>query len=906
MIKKLILTVAVLLVAIGGFTYYQLNAPLPDPKKLNQYEAYLWQQDPMAIAYWNQSRFNQWTLARFALDPKLLPGQSGDLINRLRAKGLNPSEQLEGVLLGLLPNKDQADSNVNKQSANWFIVAFGNFDSDALKRFFADDTESETITSNHFLIGKKHPQTCSVEPRYEVKVYSDVVLFTAPGLKLGNIDELKTSPNEKLSQWRQFRSNKLTAVQLHSPNTLQHAANDPFLKMMVAKQTKKLGPEQIEKIQLAIEPSIQDFGFVAELVVQAQPQWLEQEYQKLSSEFIQWKSQAIARLPSLLKLLDRITMELEQNRMTYRLSFDQSIADEIRAITEEFFNSLFSGSSVRVSGQGQNPVPEQELETKPLKFNHKYSESDIPAFNPEFESQFKQAATVGPFAARVEGIELNQDQSLMLKIHASLQNIKNIGSLNQNAKLKVIDVVDNTGQSLMLSYPCGAHKNETPADFQSFGTEQEHSVWNDKLNQFDRIPYTSLTARKSVELLPNTDLRDIAKVQVQALVDLPVEVLEQTWQSPIKNKEFEINGGRFYLAELNGPEVKFVLSGDQSAFLHLAALNNDGKPLARAGASHFGNNDRRSVTRRFRGNPTAIKLFVAKRIQTLNYQLDLDLKPRFAEDRMANEFIALEPVSEKTFREMLREDIKETVMDRVDLSKAILSTKQPLPLISLFSWSTTGFYGGTGEIRIHLPWLESLQENIGFAQLNLELLDENNNSLGEPKRMRIRFKREGRNSIWNGVIHYSEKVPYMTAMETIYVDKKDAVLADKLAGQVTFNLPNQLKRIELDALQMGTIYQDNDLQVELSRYNILGDSLNLIFKVRGNWAKLVQMNFKTQAGKNAAPILPTLSMGQEADQTLSYQVFGDVDTIELVLASEPENHAVPFEFKLPKTKQPAP
>jgi len=902
-IKRILITVLILVVLAGAGIHYWLHQEPPD--SVIAAENAVATKGLVAIGYFNNDLLTTiLDYARGEKDPSPLsmPGMDEGLWNDLYSGSVNLKENLDHVVFGAnlaIDTTTITSDLANNTTIDVGIIALGKFNWSSIRGAISESYIIEDKKNNNYKITQKKEETEKVErvcpgdekteANKQTKFYinfSNTRLIVASSFEnlqglLSRIDK-NADAEIDLSQWSEFRKGKLTSVGIIYPYELIESTTG-MSKFVL--QNTFTDDSEITKAFAGAEIDYLAAGFKFQVHLEANNQtWIKESSDKMNAAIGELKKEYSQDLPTLHKLLSGFKVSHSKQLMDISFSLDVDTLKRIPDLIGEFIGSLFSfGSALDEESKSKERIDEN-----PWDYANNKSFEDISDFKPEKDRPIPGIVD-GPFGIDIDKVALGEKTNLLeldikSQIHMPIKQVSWFGS-GANITLAISSVKGKDGHELLRDEYCMekledifAKKNNEP--------ESGYNYSGDKA-------YVS----KTIRLVPETSFKDIDKVVGNVSFTIPTRAK----RIPVELKRgtvVEHNGMRFYLGSIKQQSVSYQVSGDKEKLLEIRALNSKGQTLQ----SSFGTSSSYRNVKSFRGDVKGLEIYVLEK--QVNHEREFELTAenifmiKYNEEKKSPP-ILVEPdvVKDSKWKKLSKQDVSLGTLKYygkvlLERDKEIVAEYSKSPIIITVEHDYDEKWSNTPELRIYMPFFAKLIKNLSALEIHITkpLNQKTNKELQEFRDIRAAQKTD----TGEYVSGYSYKdTPYISNRMWLYLDLETGTKIETLEGKLIFRLPQKISRTEVELSEIGKPININGNTLTVREIN-RGFIPRLKIDFEGQTEKLVTLIAITDKGKRIFPHQTDL---RDNKWVIQYDLGPVYTHLELVMAEEQTKIEYPFNLK---------
>ena len=903
MIKRILITVLILVVLAGAGIHYWLHRDPPD--SVIAAENAIASKGLVAIGYFNNDLLTTiLDYARGEKDPSPLsmPGMDEGLWDDLYSGSVNLKENLDHIVIGAHLDIDTTTITSDIKDSTTIdvgIVTIGKFNWSSIRDAIQDFYIIEDKENNIFKITKKKDKPEKEEricPGDEVtKVKKDteyyIHLNNTRLVVSNNLENLNTFiarldtkavAEVDLSRWREFRKGKLTGAGFLYPNELIDSTTG-MTKFLLQKEFSD--ETELTKAFAGAKIDYMKPGFKFDVHLQANNQaWIKEKSEKIASAVSDIRKKHAEDLPSLNKLLSGFKISHSRTIMDISFAMDGDTTKKIPDIIGEFFGSLFSLGS---TSDGDRKS-EERIDEKPWDYSLNKSFEQITDFYPEKNYPIP-SFTDGPFGIDIDKVALGEKSNLLeLDIKSQIRLPDKQGSwFSSKAEFTItIDTVKSKdGQELLRDEYC---MEELEDNFAKKNREPESGF-----NYSNDNAYVS----KTIRLVPETSFKDLDRVVGKVSFTIPTRVKK----IPVTLKRgtvVEHNGMRFYLSSIKQQSISYQVSGDKDKLLEVRALNSKGQTLRFDSSTSISNRN----VKNFKGDVKGIEIYVLEK--QVKHEREFELKAEDIFEVRYNEEkkilpILVEPgvVKKSKWKRLKSENISLSTLyyygrPLKQRDGKIIDEYKSGPLIITHAHKYNDKWSNQPSLQIYMPFFAELVGNL--SALEVHITDPLNQKTQKEFKDFVKISAGQNTETGEYVASYSYKEsPYIVKNIWIDLDLETGTKIQTLDGKLTFRLPQKISRTQIELSEIGKPININENTIILQQIN-KGFIPRMKIDFEGETEKLINLVAITQTGERAFPAQTELS----DNKWLIQFDLGHIYThLELIMAEDQAIIEYPFNLK---------
>ena len=791
--KKVLAAVVAALVVLGAALYFFVARPLLRPSEVTAVmERALATDDLLLLGGINVKQavfLEKWFLGA----PRVTPVADAPppavvdrtLLDHLRAAGVDPRHDVDGVLYALYP----ADGPAARQAA----VLVGRFNPAALNAYLTRElaaTPRPGPGRASYEVTRIDPATCQPGATWVVTVSREWIVMADPVSHPALLARLASPPagsSERLAWWRDLARADVASLGIPGLERLESGATQPFVKggaKALAGEADTFG-----RVYLGLGVKTVPPQGVLRIVVDAKDPArgaakIRAWEQAVSASRSRWKD----TMPSVATLYDSLRTRTDGPRSTIEFTVDRTLAANAQRVVNELLAAALGGLGVRVNPPSAEP-PAERIDTEPVAFVPAVTPGALPAYDPQAQFAEEVDQIQGPFGLRLGELRLGTDPAAGLEVvvEGFANEVPNVGASEDRVRLFVDSVKATDGRELLRPEACGRDRNNQPATFKSTGGKR-------------------LRATKRVRLIAGADPKTLQSLTGRVQLRLPTRTEVVTLAHPASGATADRYGAAFTVTGIEGGRVSYQIAGAGSRLLLFRALNAKGQPLASPSAfsSGFMFGEGVSGQRQYAGTVDRLEIVFAAEEETLELPFTLtDFAPAGKAGSLALDRTAeFRPYSAQALRR--------------EFPRA--RGAGPLEPFELSLDRVQSFFAMRFDFTLRSPAVPNFERGFSAGQLRLTRVELNDGSVLTPPAVDPASPAAMR-SRWESAIRFSgaPKDGRLSTSLSLYVDTK-AKPEDLKAvrGTLTMQYPRTLETLTLDDLTVGRQVQQGDLTVTVA------------------------------------------------------------------------------------------
>lgn len=876
--RRVLLVVAVLLVALGGGLYVFVVRPLLAPAEPTvTAEAALATPELIVLGGVNvkQAAFlERWFLGapviQVAHETSEHAPLERTLLDHLRVAGIDVRRDLEYVLYGLYPS-----DGVGLRQA---VVLVGRFDPGSINDYLARELKAAARPAAggraSYELTIIDPADCKPTRTWVVTADPRWVLMADPAshaVLLPRLASAQSGAPDALAWWRSLARSDVVSVGLWAVKDAEKALAQPLMKGSAKALSTEA--EAVEHFYLGLGArTVPPQGRFRIVVDAADAGRVSQKITGWQQALSQSKAAWAERAPTVAALFDSLAIRTAGTRSTIEFTVDRTLATNAQRVVNELLSALLGGFGVK------RPAPEagqraEQIDRSPVVFEAVAPASALKPYDPVANFAEDVDQVQGPFGLRIDEIRVGSKPEVGLEIAiggfaGAVPNITNDG---QRARL-FIDSVKSVEGEVLRSEACGQERNYEPASFTT------------------SIP-GRLKATKVLRLIPGADPHKLQSVSGRVELRLPARTETVGLAHPAPGAKLERNGATFVITKVAGGSVSYQIMGAREKVLHFRALNAAGQPLASdmafstdflLGAGTAGQKDYVGVVDRVEVVFAAEEEAVRLPFTLTNFALT-SKPPTVALDRTP----PFQPYGYQAWR---REQQRLPASDKPDALG--LARVDPFELAfdkieAYFAWNTKL------DLTFRSPVLPNFEKAFTVGRLRLARIELKDGTALEPPPPGATGDRPKPGVAWDVPISFGSapKDGALTKQLRLFVEvkaKPEEVKA--LRGVLAVHFPRALQTLRLDDLSPGQRADLGDFSVTVTSRSRKG--LTLVANRDGH--RLLYVRFVNAEGQAVAFFSPDITESPDGSWRFELSPLGTPVRAEVIVASELDRKEYPF------------
>lgn len=832
--------------------------------------------------------------------------------------------------LNLEPDQIQYLASVedNSQSGNinppqWFFILSGQYDHEKALNSLRNHFEVESFSRSQYKLTRKNTaskqdHSCPDDQNYSqfdgsliTHIDKDYIVFSESSETLNEFIDRLTSQektaketHQKIAHWRDFRKDRLFAAsminqELIKTNLIANGAHRSLLK------NSELDTFQLSVDAAALERSLN----LAINIGSPDKSALAQASASIVNGLKDIQQAAKDNFPTISKLTQRITAEHDE-MLTITAKFDQELTSEFASLVNEGAAYMFSGLNISSADNNTGEITERLIDQpwnyslNPLLINKSpYQLDQFEQFNPVYQGdgfalflesitfgspktfsslKTKNANTSSKQTDPLLAISFELKQRLPKELEPHFFNLSESGGTRE---FFISDILNNKGKSLIRDERCleeniiGGNNHETIAQF----------------NGSNNV----LSGRKTIRLKQGSTVNDIQTVKGWYRLKVPTKVRKEQLSMNRRSFSWGISNS-FRLANINGNEVQYNMTGDTDNIIAVRALNSKKQELAKS--SSF--SSKYSASQKFHGKPAYIDVYIAEKWHDKTDEFEFTFKQ--PEARNINQVIFSEdtnlylmtPEVQESFNQAfdinsLTESDKKLITQQLGWQQVTLDQSEKHEIGSAstqrawlgFKHDNTSTWNNRLEATVLIPFKPVLLSN--YNAISAELTT--NNRPARPAKISIT------KSTTNGVLSPTFSLNESASLQSVRLSldlEKTEKRVRSLSGKLRYRLPISVNTVKIPIKQLSETASNNgnDIGVTLIAQNFIWNK-GSYFSLSGETDKLIKAVLTDTTGKRYIG-----ESNPENGKQLIFTTLNKPDFIELYFANDEAIIEEPFEL----------
>lgn len=730
-------------------------------------------------------------------DPDALLSPDDDMISSLARAGIDPRRQIDDALVALYSDGE---------TATYAAVLLGTFDGDAVRDWLDSRYQVERFDpgTSTVYFSWLNEQTCQPAPLHAARISQDLLLITAADRMDGLWQRVETnSPSEtEIGAWLTRTEHQILTLGVFAPASLGNAAGGSA-GMILAGAGQ--AAERAEALYFGATPSLLPPGVVLGASVESRDQDFISTTREAADKWLDdARADAEQGLPELVDLYDRLTFSSSAERVQATMQLDTNFDDELQKLITSVFNQIFQ---ISPGPANRNQAVSERLEDHPRTFADASADQLAPYagfgdgfFTPQWQG--------GPFALAVSSLAL-EDDAVLLTLRGEGRGLPNLGARSELVRLKITDVVDHQGTSLLPAQPCGPARVRGWTDF---GAVSEGVRFQDG----ESIRYPTVSVQKELKLRPGTRARDVAAIRGEIEYRMPTRVTRSTVQQPLAGKVVELSNVRVRFRQSSPSSLDYQTSGETHRVVAVRGLNGDGRVLA-SGSSMwsddwFGGGKSASVS--LRGTIAEAEVVLAEAVEPLRYSFELPgaFPPVAARDRLFHE--PAPPATPESLAAALHQPPPAVTFSYREPTQ---TTPAGPALLALQSLQASSFMGLVAQLELYVSDDLPLLGQLNGASLFIDRALSNGTAVELDLAAPVTFSRDG--GYWvNGEYQPDAERPWLKGQASLQAPDYEAGEPTAVEGRLLLRASTDPRSVNL-SVEPGERWQDNGVSLVVREWH---------------------------------------------------------------------------------------
>ncbi|TNE28966.1 MAG: hypothetical protein EP349_07150 [Alphaproteobacteria bacterium] len=815
--------------------------------------------------------------------------KENSFLSALKEQGINLKEQVDQAVAGFL---------VTENGNRYALMLRGNFNPAAVKNAFSQ----AFLIVNHGEEGGdvifiyKNMKTCGLTPPLQMHVTGKQIIITTPDMMPQLLARLQNAvPAEiDLSAWRSFRKTHFFSIGFMRPRETVSVIPHDGLRDIVRSNLD--ATVQTVFAGLAPDPNAVGTTAIFETDIHAtSAEWARKALDRINLGRTAFRAMIAGKLPTAAELEQNFQASQQENILKLSVPLHAAKMNETKDALHDVGNVVLSkGDAVnavidKFLKQREDTVPKRELP----QFSENYTRDNLPAFSPA-NVFIKADAAAGPFGIAVEKAALITQHGrtiteLTLKVHS--ESLKNIPADNLNidddasavATVQISGVYDRMGEDLLAAEDCGTDSNnrETPLAVHSRlefdnGTSSTH---------------TYLEGRKTLRLIPEAALQDIAKITGRVTLQLPQNIKSVRYAAPLDQQEVKTDNARLYFRDNDEHRLKYTVEGRKNHILAVHALNEQGYVLRNrsslVSSSAFKN--QRNVSRDIQGRIAGAEIIYTDETQPQEFPFEINsFFNHFDADKDDRKAMLMQPENPANFPKyaQLYNNFAEFCGTK---TKAI-----PLPPLQL-CLKELKYHGRKRGIEtkysLAAPASPALMGNLTGIEF---VIGRYRTPQGSVELLDHQFLTTELVQAGEGLPPYLS-APSISFMTSDPIGGLERQKITGIIGKLVVHMPLKMNRASIRAMNLGGRIEAYDKSIAATITSVSQDRIS--FLIEGDTSRLVHL-VPITAAKKILPLKNVLYHYEDGKTRVTLEPIGGIpEYMELIYATEKQMLQFPFDVR---------
>ncbi len=808
-----------------------------------------------------------------APDPDALLSGDDSLWDSLVEAGIDPAAQIDDAIIALYADETDPDAE-----AGWGVVITGSLDAESVRTWLTSrydverfDTETATI---HF--GWLDEATCEPVPPKAARIGSSHVAIADADRIDAVWERLETAaPAEvPIDDWLAMTEEQLLTIGVMNPTGMGHAAGG-MTGMMLAAAGQAATPA--EALYFGIAPQLVPPGVVLSGSITSDDSMFLDMTNTAAMGWLTEAKEKTADKPEVLAMIERISFSLEERTFTAGIRFDTDVDEEIQRLASGLMGGVVSVSS----GMPDGYVPEDQVNEDPMQFGNVAATSLRPFedFGDSFHPPQWQG---GPFALGITRVVAGDD-GLQLTIRGEGRGLPNLGSRAKLVRMRIDDVTDEQGASLLPLRACG------PTSAREWA-ESSPVTTGSRFVGTELVKFPTVSIQKSITLADGSNAGDVARIKGNIEFQMPVEIQAMRIAMPVEGQLVETKDLRVLFQGGTEHSISYQLSGDKSRLLEVRALNAAGQVLETGGASwtggFFGGSENVSID--VQGTIASIELIIADRTETLSYSFEIDSAFPPIDEDLSVPLLPFEVADASALNSAMQLDSPEP---EFDWNPPLASTAAGPAFVAVQRLQASSFMGLTTRIGVYVPDAMPLAGHLNGGAVVLETAELADGTT-VPLTLRGPVGLEPQGHIFNNEFRGDPDKPWLQGEADLQMVDYDAATPVVLAGRLVFRAPVDTETVTMPATP-GSRHAGDGLELVVSEWQ----PNNIEVDVPQGAERILFVEALDADGNPAGRASRIAGSGEDLEVRIS-NLMAHPETLRVVLATESAEHEVPFSVTL--------
>jgi len=539
-------------------------------------------------------------------DDNALPGTDG-LVASLEAAGLAPREAIDDILYALTVDPGTG-------AAQHALVLLGRFDPEAVRawigaRYSVERFDSETATVR-FSTGAGGD--CAPGETLAARLAADRIVVGPPD-RVATIEERAdagAAASVDLADWHALSRRQVLTAGFFAPEHAGAAAEGLAASLLASAGQQA---RAVSALYAGATPSLLPPGVVFSLRADSDDDAFLGRVADGAREVLEDLRTDTDAWPELVPIYERIDIERAGDSLTGTLQLDTDFADEIGLLAQAAIARLFDFGP---SAAGASEQAERIVDDPP---RYAGTAGDEPAPFDHWGNTAGFAWQGGPFGAGVRSAGPGSGGGAAIALNVEARELTTLERGSQLLRVRIDDVVDARGRSLLRQTECEARAGD---EWHTFDQHTQGMV--EREAEFEH--YSGLLATPGITLAADATPADVAAIRGTIEYRVPTAVASGRVDVPLAGAVADEAGVRLRFTGGGPGRIAYIASGEIERLLAVRALNEAGRVLARG--SHAAGDlllaSGRRASAQYHGKVAAAEYFIAESFDTRRHEFEIE------------------------------------------------------------------------------------------------------------------------------------------------------------------------------------------------------------------------------------------------------------------------------------------
>ena len=824
-------------------------------------------EDVIALGHIDFQRALQLQARMFGARDKHALLSSDEGWDSLVAAGIKP-EDIDEVVVAL---------HGDEETSGWAAAATGRFDAGSVRGWIEARYNVDRVDGDTVYFDWVDDRTCEAVSMKAAHIVPDLVLVADANrieALLARI-EAQAPSGVALDDWTRRTGEQLLTLGVLQPTGLGRAAGGIAGAMLAGagEATQPAGA-----LYLGVEPTLVPPGiFVTGAIASDDVAFLENVYAAAAG----WLDEVRAKTadnPEVLDLVNRIAFSVEPREFTAGIRLDTDFDDEIETLVSGIMQRSFGVADV--GGAMQDQVDEN-----PMQFANT-TVGSLPSFDQFGDAFIEPQWQDGPFALSIARLSASDHGALEVALRAEGRGLPNAGGRAKLVRMRVDDVTDAAGNSLLPETECGPNQSR---EWTESGPAMQQSYF-DSNNQIAYYPYVSM--EKVVPLAGGANPGNVAAIRGAIEYQVPVEVRTIRFEMPVEGEVFETDDLRVRFRGGSASSIGYQVSGDSRRLLDVRALNANGAVLqsgsSMSSSSWFGGGEDVSIS--IRGTVRAVELIVAEQAQTLTYNFEIPSAYPANNDNFGVPLETLDVARPDAVEASMRLDAPAVSFD---WNEPVTSATAGPAFLAINSLEATSYAGLRTRFELYVPNEMPLANHLNGGTVLFEtatLAD----GTSIPLTMDAQLALTAHGGYWsNGEYVPDPDEPWLSAEIDMQMLDYEAETPVSVDGRIVFRAPVDAVTATMSALP-GSRLSERGIELVVSEWR----PNTIEIDVRAGAERILAITALDAEG-NRAGRATSIDGGYDGYEARVGSLKAQPTSLRVLIATDSSEYEVPFSVRMP-------